>query len=159
MDKERGDVARRVVFLSNNPRFYIKPAARFGKSVFLFVMEPSTQKVEYSVGRIIGALHLIKFNPETDYIALTGTPGLLCLLTAVAVVNYDDVRILAYRPKNRTYAEGRLDVLDDQLEEGTEESDGGVGDGSAGENQESVHPAVDRDDVAVGRGEAGRVHD
>lgn len=124
---------RRVIFLSDSPRFNLRPAKRFGKPEFLFIHEPNATKVEYSAYRLLDALRRVKFDPAKDFVALTGTPGLLCLLTAVVVANYEDVRVLAYKPKDSTYTACRLEVTDERLDD---KATGGVARNAAAPRQD-----------------------
>jgi len=103
---------RRVVFLSNNPRFQMKPAFRFGRPVYLFNVEPNPVQVERSLHLITGALDRIEFDPQSHFIALTGTHQLLAQLMAVIGRRYRNVKVLAYSMRDASYSEHYLDITD-----------------------------------------------
>jgi hypothetical protein len=106
----------RVFFLTNNPRYYIRPARRFGRSVFLFTEDPSPFMVSRTLDNMKRALKREEFTPGRDVLALTGSSTLLSLLCVVAASNYERFDVLVYNPREKQYHQHPIEAAYDYRE-------------------------------------------
>lgn len=100
----------RVFFLARTPHD-TSAATKFGKRVYLFDREPwptEENNGEFSK-RIEEALDRNGFDPDLDFVALTGGPAALALLTFVLARGWNGyIRFLLFDARGDGYVERRI---------------------------------------------------
>jgi len=99
------------VFLPQpNERFDVSGAKKFGEVVHLldFANPFNTTSV---AEKLVESLEENNFNPEKDYLCMTGSPLVLAILLAVAFEKYGTIRMLMFDAKESNYRERRLECL------------------------------------------------
>ena len=109
----------RVFFVQPNTRFDVKDAERFGETQYLLPNQHGLDHMNPTLCmRLINeALYSAGFDPDVDYVALTGPNVLLNYLVAIVFAASDPVRLLIYDQRDRKYVERRAAVPVEQAEE------------------------------------------
>ena len=101
----------RVFFVTHSQRFNTRSADRFGKAVF--VMDDDTVS-PFQTDRILRSIESRlqdeKFDPDNDFVALTGAHVFVALFLAHAVARYSSVKALLFDAKSSRYQERIIQV-------------------------------------------------
>jgi hypothetical protein len=94
----------RVFFISSN-RFDVSAAEKFGEITYLFDNPPSPFALDKLISELLFELQRCDFDPNVDFIAMTG-PTIQLVSLFVAVVNrYGRVRSLIFDARMDGYRE------------------------------------------------------
>lgn len=94
----------RVVFVQESPRFDVTAAGSHGTPFFLLEFrEVSPLNIDRARDLILERLESIKFDPERDWIALTGPAILVATLAALAAARWEPMRLLLWDARNERY--------------------------------------------------------
>lgn len=97
----------KVFIIQNNGRLNFEPAAKYGKLVPIIERDVFPDDVDERVEAIknITSTLLNNFNPEKDYILLTGDPVAIVIVSMFLVMNHmgQQIRCLKYDRENQTY--------------------------------------------------------
>ncbi len=100
----------RVIYLDNSLRGKTTQAVQFGEVVFLFDeydTRPSSFDPTFQL-TLKEKLYELDFDPETDYIAVTGKYINTVLLVATVVVTFGTVSLLLFDARLQRYLETKL---------------------------------------------------
>lgn len=95
----------RVFIVVRNSRFDVTPAEEFGRVEYVFdddSVSPFSQSVTDDIAR---RLRDANFDPERDYIALTGPTIMVSLLVGVAMSSWPSIRTLLFDARKEGYRE------------------------------------------------------
>ena len=95
----------RVVFVHPNRRFNVEDARSFGRLVFLFENQRGIDHMNPGMvlRRLQEALDREDFDPENDFVAVTGSSVLLSLLMVVLGRRYGKIRLLIWDHRTESY--------------------------------------------------------
>lgn len=97
-----------VVFVvQENPNLNYTPAEKFGEVIFLTAAEFSPSKNSLRNVGIVKSIHdkLAEFDPDRDFLLLSGNPLMMCYAYGVAIAIKGYVRVLWYSRNDRDYIE------------------------------------------------------
>ena len=101
----------RVFLPYRSSRFNITDAERFGEIIFLTKpREFSPFNTTLTVEALHAALEEAEFNPDEDFVCLTGEVLITAIFLAVASERYGRVKLLMFDAKVGRYAERMIDV-------------------------------------------------
>lgn len=106
-------MSRRVFFLQGSDRFNTEPANRYGERVFLFTSDlPSPLNPSGVATHGLQRMEELRFNPEEDYVALTGPVVPLVVFISALVATYGDhaLRFLIFDARHGTYQERHFHI-------------------------------------------------
>lgn len=99
----------RVFFASRNQRFDVTAAEPFGEIVYLFERDrPSPLRTQKVYDGILERMLSNDFDPNLDYIVLTGPNVYVAVLLAVAVAEFGGTKMLVFDAPNDRYIEQDL---------------------------------------------------
>lgn len=98
----------KVFVAQKSTRFDMKPAEAIGTVEYCTGEFSSPFNAEGMSQEILQTLTEKGFDPEVDFIALTGAVIPVALLTAVALATYPKVRLLMYDARSGSYTERTL---------------------------------------------------
>ena len=95
----------RVFVVQENPRLDYADAEKYGDVVFMTMREFSPMKNSISNGMVLGdiARHMAAFNPDEDYLLLTGGPIILGYTFSLALSKKGYVNVLQWDNHRRGY--------------------------------------------------------
>lgn len=105
----------RVFMVQDMPRFDTKAANRYGNPIFLFNKSDAVNEIsgQQAINAIGDALEKLDYDPEVDYIALTGRVAIVSYLAMVALQFTDKgvVKVLVFDARDGgSYRERVLEV-------------------------------------------------
>lgn len=96
-----------VYVVQENPRINYMPAEEFGEVRFLTADEysPSQHSIrnKHILEQVMGGLS--KFNPQTDYLVLSGNPIMMGFAFSLIMQKHGFLRVLHYHSADRKYVE------------------------------------------------------
>lgn len=96
-----------VYVVQENPRMNYMPAEEFGEVRFLTADEFSPSKHSIRNKHILEQVlqGLIHFNPDQDYLVMSGNPIVMAFAFSVLLNKFGYVRVLWYQSMDRKYVE------------------------------------------------------
>lgn len=94
----------RVFVAEPNEQYDLSAASERGSLVYLARRVNPISTAE-TVRMFLDALEEHKFDPDVDWICLSGKTATLCLLIAAAASHYEKLPLLIFDARNGTYAE------------------------------------------------------
>lgn len=103
----------RVFFLSNSTRFDTSSAEDYGIREWLFDREPNPFQTEAFRQEVTDRLVEVEFDPEIDFIALTGGSLQIALLLGFVMqaYKYDEISVLLFDARIGKYNSRTLEVV------------------------------------------------
>jgi len=100
-------MSARVFMPAWTSKFDSGPAEKFGEIIYLMKGESIVNpfNTERLISSFDASLDEHKFNPEVDFIALTGGHIFVSFLLATAAVSYDRLKLLLFDASNERYVE------------------------------------------------------
>ncbi len=90
-------------------RFNIDQVREFGSPVLLFEKDNrSPYRVNDVIADIEKALRQNRFDPQVDYIALTGSYYMVLLMMATVANSYDEFQVLMFSPAHDGYVKKKI---------------------------------------------------
>ena len=99
----------RVFVPIRTDRYDISQAGKFGEIIYLSDENISPFNINEVVWKFINSLRN-NFNPEVDYICMTGNSLILCWLSTAISILYPKVKILLYDSRSEDYQVREFEV-------------------------------------------------
>lgn len=98
----------RVFFVQRTGRFDTTPADRFGEKKFVVSAHASVFNPDSLFEEFTQSLDESKFNPDTDFVALTGQAIAVSMLTAYVLARWGRMRALLFDARTGEYEERKV---------------------------------------------------
>lgn len=99
----------RVFFVQKADRFDTSAASEYGEKLYLVSPHVSAFNVDAFVQSMLRSLGEYKFDPATDYIALTGQTICVAFMVGVLLATYGRLRVLLFDARVGKYQERILE--------------------------------------------------
>lgn len=99
----------RAFAIQFNSRFNLKPAEKFGEVTYLYTDKvPPIVTPQVVVEEVIERLEHFSFDPDKDFVVLSGSTVNVVLFVAAAILAYEKIKLLIYDPKRNVYYEREI---------------------------------------------------
>lgn len=101
----------RVILVEPNPRYDLTAAEEFGDIVYLSKTIMTPFNTADLIRTVKERLVAMDYDPETDYVCMTGYSLTVAMFLAVAVRMFGEVKIVMFDARNSTYKERRFNTV------------------------------------------------
>jgi len=99
----------RVFFVQKADRFDTSTASEYGEKLYLVSPHVSAFNVDSFVQALLRSLDEYKYDPATDYIALTGQTICVAFMVGILLARYGRLRVLLFDARVGKYQERILE--------------------------------------------------